>query len=97
MKKLLACLICCVFLIVGCEGCHINNTTSYPGSAYAKPNIIEHKGKTDSGYFYLVDKNTNTVYMAFHDSYIFGITNAVWPDGKPVTVDELEHNFKRMD
>lgn len=40
-------------------------------------------------------KNTNTVYMIFDGLHQFGITDAVWPDGKPVTVEELEDNFKR--
>jgi hypothetical protein len=75
----------------------VNNATSYPDSGYTKPNIIEYKDMSDTGYFYVVDKNTNTVYMAFHCAYLFGITNAVWPDGKPVTVEEFEHNFKRGD
>ena len=95
MKKVLACFICLALLIVGCKGSRVNNATSYPDSSYAKPNIIEYRDKWDTGYFYVADKNTNTVYMAFHTPYLFGITNAVWPDGKPVTVDELEHNFKR--
>ncbi len=95
MKKILACFICLTFLIVGCGGCNANNATSYPDSGYAKPSIVEYKDKTAVGYFYVVDKNTNTVYMAFISAYLFGLTDAVWPDGKPVTVDELEHNFKR--
>lgn len=95
MKKILACLICVAFLIVGCDGRQINNATSYPDSGYTKPNIIEYKDNSDAGYYYVVDTNTNTVYMIFHDYHKFGIAPAVWPDGKPVTVDELEHNFKR--
>lgn len=97
MKKLLACLICCVFLIVGCEGCRYNLAKWYPDSGYAEPNIIEYKSWSDSGYYYVVDKNTNTVYIIYDGGRQFGLTDAVWPDGKPVTVDELEHNFKRMD
>ena len=95
MKKVLACLICVAFLIVGCDTPQTNDATLHTDSGYAKPNIIEYKGLLDTGYYYVVDKNTNTVYIIFRESYSFGIAPAVWPDGKPVTVDELEHNFKR--
>lgn len=95
MKKFLTCLICFAFLIVGCEACHDNMGTSYPDSVYAKPNIIEYKAFLDDGYYYVVDKNTNTVYIIYDGSRQFGLTDAVWPDGKPVTVEELEHNFER--
>ena len=91
----LICLICFVFLIVGCEGRNINSGTSYPDPDYVKPNIIEYKRAQDNGYYYIVDKNTNTVYMIFDGAYKFGVTDAVWPNGKPVTVEELEHDFKR--
>jgi hypothetical protein len=95
VKKILVCFICLTFLIVGCGGYHVNNATSRPDSVYAEPNIIEYKGSRDDGYFYIVDKNTNTVYMIYNGYRQFGLTDAVWPDGKPVTVEELEHNFKR--
>lgn len=95
MEKILACLIGFVFLIVGLKCCHANNATLYPDSCYTEPNIIEYRGKSDTGYYYAVDKNTNTVYVVYVGGGWFGITDAVWPDGKPVTTDELEHNFKR--
>lgn len=101
MKKFLACLICFVFLldlIVGCETSYNRNmgeTEPSIDSVYPQPNIVEYRKNIDEGYFYIVDKNTNTVYMIFYGLHQFGITDAVWPDGKPVTVEELENNFKR--
>lgn len=95
MKKFLSCLICFVFLIVGCEACNYNTGTSYPDSDYPKPDIIEYRRGLDNGYYYIVDKNTNTVYIIYTMARQFGITDAVWPDGKPVTVEELVHDFER--
>lgn len=101
MKKKLACLICFVFLLKLLNGCHtsynrnMGETEPSIDSVYPQPNIVEYKNNADEGYYYIVDKNTNTVYMIFEDLHQFGITDAVWPDGKPVTVEELEHNFKR--
>lgn len=50
------------------------------------------------GYHYLIDKNTNVVYLEYYDTVthkgFYGVTVMLNADGTPVTADQLD-NFKR--
>lgn len=49
------------------------------------------------GYHYLIDRNTNVVYLEYYDTVthkgFFGLTVMLNADGTPVTADQLD-NFK---
>lgn len=51
---------------------------------YAKDSTTVYK------YFYVVDNNTNVVYLQFFGGYNAGITVMLNADGTPITVDQLK-------
>jgi len=92
MKKAisLAGLIVILFLLAGCD-----EGKAIPGNGYSdrynKPDVKLLANNTGSyKYFYVIDKNTEVVYLQFEGDRRGGITVALNADGTPVTVEQLE-------
>lgn len=59
-------------------------------SIIGSPNIMLYaKDETGYKYFYVVDNNTNVVYLQFFGFNRAGITVMLNADGTPITVDQL--------
>lgn len=60
-------------------------------SIIGSPNITQYaKDGMTNNYFYVVDNNTNVVYLQFVGGYKGGITVMLNADGTPITVDQLK-------
>ena len=61
-------------------------------SIIGSPDITQYAedGTTVYKYFYVVDNNTNVVYLQFVGGYKGGITVMLNADGTPITVDQLK-------
>ena len=77
-----------VLLVSALSGCS-KNANSKATSSDVTPNIVECKWSSDN-YYYIVDKNTDVVYICFTDNaYRFGMEVMVNRNGVPVTASEL--------
>lgn len=82
-----------VFILGGC-GNVAEYVTAEPETEIT-PNV--EKVGNNWGYHYLIDKNTNVVYLEYYNTGdrkgFYGVTVMLNADGTPVTADQLD-NFK---
>lgn len=87
MKKLMLTAMLAAIMLTGCDKGQAG--TRVEGSVY--PKITQYGMNTEKyTYFYAVDERTGTVYLLFDAHKRAGITDAVNPDGTPVTKEQLE-------
>lgn len=87
MKKLILAAVLAATVLTGCDKGQAGVTVK--GGVY--PKITQYGADTDEyTYFYVVDERTGTVYLMFSGLRCAGITDAVNPDGTPVTKEQLE-------
>ena len=84
MKKLIMVLMC-ILLLVGCAD---NYSKPLISDQQIKPNMMSLSG-SDNRYYYVVDKNTHVVYLAFYVGNHGGITVCVKADGSPMLAEDL--------
>lgn len=87
MKKILFVLLATLLLLTGCsEGVVIPET-------YAQnitPSLLRTGNLSmESGYCYLIDKNTGVVYLEYSSGYHHAVTLMVNADGTPITAEQL--------
>lgn len=70
---------CC---LVGCDGARARKEESYG----VKPKITTYGSEY---YFYIVDENTEVVYLGYRNYNQFGMTVMLNADGTPITADQL--------
>lgn len=88
MKRLLIIFLCCLCF----SGCSIKNTSEgqVDTSCEITPNITSFSNNHYGfEYYYIVDNNTDVVYLMVFGAYRCALSVMLNPDGTPVTVDQL--------
>lgn len=90
MKKKLVLVIFATTLLFA-SGCDDGvNSKLENSSIIGSPNVTQYaEDGTVCRYFYVVDNNTNVVYLQFSGNHRAGITVMLNADGTPITVDQL--------
>ena len=84
MKKIIIFLMYTLLL----TSCQHNETESAYSNQNITPNIMS-LSENDNQYYYVIDKNTHVVYLAFNGVYRAGITVLVKADGTPMLAEDL--------
>ena len=88
MKRFVIILILCTVFLSGCTSQAILNLDNN-----ITPNIVAcgvvNTLKDGGQYFYIIDKNTGVVYLAFQGDRRCGISVMLNADGTPVTAEQL--------
>lgn len=82
-------LIILTIILIGCclVGCDVDvERAKQKESCGVTPKITEYG---DDYYFYIVDENTQVVYLGCYYGYWYGITVMLNADGTPITADQL--------
>jgi len=83
-----------VIAIIGMSGCSENiEKATVNVSSKVKPNVMVTSNVGNGNYFYLIDRNTGVVYLAYNSYYRWGVTVMLNRDGSPVTAEQLEIEY----
>ena len=84
MKKIIAVIAIVAALLSGCAA----SSSDYKAEGTMPyPNVM--KCGAGSGYYYVVDKNTSVVYLAYNGYNRYAITVMLNADGTPVTAEQI--------
>ena len=86
-KRIKIICICAMLLLSGCAK-NVGKADEDTSSGIT-PNILTTSNIGGGDYFYLVDKNTGVVYLAYRSAHRQGITVMLNRDGTPVTAEQL--------
>ena len=91
MRKKIALLIATACTVAGVlTGCAPGMASPENNFQDIAPNVVEIGNiHWDTGYSYIVDKNTDVVYLCYSGSNRLGITAALNADGTPITAKQL--------
>lgn len=94
MNKRIKILLACIILSLPISGCAENvSTVDKDTSSGVTPNLLSTSNIGSGSYFYLVDKNTGVVYLAYRDAHRWGISVMLNRDGTPITAEQLEIKY----
>ncbi len=92
MKKVLLVFVLMIFLLTSCGEDFNVSLADEDYSSMIAPNILECGDDVGVGgevYYYIIDKNTGVVYLAFDSYERHGLTLMVNRDGSPITAEQL--------
>lgn len=93
MKKILLVFILMIFLLTSCSE---NPNVSWADKDYSSmvtPNILKCGDGSEGIFYYIIDKNTGVVYLAYDAYQKYGITLMVNRNGSPITAEQLGINY----
>ena len=94
MNKRIKIICACAMLSLLLSGCVKNtNKADEDTSSGIAPNILSTSNLGGGHYFYIVDKNTGVVYLAYRDAHKYAISVMLNRDGSPVTAEQLEIKY----
>jgi hypothetical protein len=92
MKKKVLLLL--VIAIIGMSGCSKNTErATVDKSSGVTPNVLVTSNVGNGDFFYLIDRNTGVVYLAYNSYYRWGVTVLLNRDGRPVTAEQLKIEY----
>ena len=78
-----------IVCLVGCHGSKSRNgLNGYKGSPIGYPNITTYG---NDKFLYVVDENTNVVYLVYNGMYQYGMSVMLDENGDVITVDKLKN------
>lgn len=90
MNKKIKIMCTCIILSLLLSGCVKNtNKANVDTSSGITPNVLSTSNLGYGRYFYLIDKNTGVVYLAYRDGYKQAMTVMLNRDGTPVIAEQL--------
>ena len=92
MKKILLVFVLMIFLLTSCGETLNVSSADKDYSSMVTPNILECGDNIGTGggvYYYIIDKNTGVVYLAYDAYRRHGLTLMVNRDGSPITAEQL--------
>lgn len=87
MKKIIL-VILFMLILTGCSGSNSSMSTT-KDDQHIVPNILSLSNSDAGNYFYVVDKNTHVVYLAFDSYNRAAITVLLKADGSPMLAEDL--------
>ena len=95
-KRLIFAVLMMSLMLTGCRSSGTASADMYINESNPTPKIVK-LSDVDPGdrdkYFYIVDKNTGVVYLAYDGYRQFGLTAMINVDGSAVTAEQLDLEY----